>query len=130
MNFQDEKDYLMRIIKEVISILISLTLGKKYTQVELPDENKYDLSDEDLSSLKAMIDRGEINEAENILLSDGTAPIGRQSIAKLIFFYEYTSQKSDRFLQEHNYTREEVLEGLKLLAKNIGYKNITDFIDA
>lgn len=129
MNFQDEKDYLMRIIKEVISILISLTLGKKYTQVELPDENKYDLSDEDLSSLKAMIDRGEINEAENMLLSDGTAPIDRQSIAKLIFFYEYTSQKSDRFLQEHNYTREEVLEGLKLLAKNIGYKNITDFID-
>ncbi|MDE6889912.1 MAG: hypothetical protein K2P45_14975 [Eubacterium sp.] len=129
MNFQDEKDYLMRIIKEVISILISLTLGKKYTQVELPDENKYDLSDEDLSSLKAMIDRGEINEAENMLLSDGTTPIDRQSIAKLIFFYEYTSQKSDRFLQEHNYTREEVLEGLKLLAKNIGYKNITDFID-
>ncbi len=130
MNFQDEKDYLMRIIKEVISILISLTLGKKYTQVELPDENKYGLSDEDLSSLKAMIDRGEINEAENMLLSDGTTPIGRKSIAKLIFFYEYTNQKSDRFLQEHNYTREEVLEGLKLLAKNIGYKNITDFIDA
>ncbi len=129
MNFQDEKDYLMRIIKEVISILISLTLGKKYTQVELPDENKYDLSDEDLSSLKAMIDRGEINEAENMLLSDGTTPMDRQSIAKLIFFYEYTSQKSDHFLQEHNYTREEVLEGLKLLAKNIGYKNITDFID-
>ncbi len=129
MNFQDEKDYLMRIIKEVISILISLTLGKKYTQVELPDENKYDLSDEDLSSLKAMIDRGEINEAENMLLSDGTTPIDRQSIAKLLFFYEYTNQKSDRFLQEHNYTREEVLEGLKLLAKNIGYKNITDFID-
>ncbi len=129
MNFQDEKDYLMRIIKEVISILISLTLGKKYTQVELPDENKYDLSDEDLSSLKAMIDRGEINEAENMLLSDGTTPMDQQSIAKLIFFYEYTSQKSDHFLQEHNYTREEVLEGLKLLAKNIGYKNITDFID-
>ena len=129
MNFQDEKDYLMRIIKDVISILISLTLGKKYTQVELPDENKYDLSDEDLSSLKAMIDRGEINEAENMLLSDGTTPMDRQSIAKLIFFYEYTSQKSDHFLQEHNYTREEVLEGLKLLAKNIGYKNITDFID-
>ena len=99
----------MRIIKEVISILISLTLGKKYTQVELPDENKYGLSDEDLSSLKAMIDRGEINEAENMLLSDGTTPIGRKSIAKLIFFYEYTNQKSDRFLQEHNYTREEVL---------------------
>ena len=33
MNFTDEKDYIMRMIKEMVSVLFSLALGKKYTSV-------------------------------------------------------------------------------------------------
>ena len=30
MNFEDEKDYIMRIIKEMIRALMSFALGKRY----------------------------------------------------------------------------------------------------
>ena len=44
MNFTDEKDYLMRMIKEMVSVLFSLMLGKKYTSVELENEDKFQVS--------------------------------------------------------------------------------------
>lgn len=35
MLYEEEKDYIMRIIKEMICVLISVLLGKRYVQVEL-----------------------------------------------------------------------------------------------
>ena len=40
MNFEDEKDYLMRIIKEMIRALMSFAFGKRYVAVEVgPEKN-------------------------------------------------------------------------------------------
>lgn len=41
MDFNDEKDYIMRIIKEMVRVLFSLMSGKQYKSVELPEENKW-----------------------------------------------------------------------------------------
>lgn len=128
MHLYDEKDYIMRMIKELVNILIRLILGKTQNQTGLPLENKYDLSKDTTDTLAQMIDSGEVNEAENILL-DGADYTDRESVARLIFFYEYTGQKTDDFLQQHNYSREEVLEGLKQLAKHMGYQNVPGLID-
>lgn len=35
MNFTDEKDYIMRMIKEMVRVLFSLAFGKEYVSVEL-----------------------------------------------------------------------------------------------
>ena len=35
MNFEDEKDYIMRIIKEMIRALMSFALGKRYVAYEV-----------------------------------------------------------------------------------------------
>ena len=40
MDFTDEKDYIMRIIKEMVRVLFSLVFGKKYVSVEIEKENK------------------------------------------------------------------------------------------
>ena len=68
MNFTDEKDYIMRMIKEMVRVLFSLAFGKKYVSVELEKENKYEVSGNNLKIFLNMIDLGQINEAENILL--------------------------------------------------------------
>ena len=68
MFTDDEKDYIMRMIKEIARVLASVMLGKKYVQVELPVESKYQISGDKLHHMKTMVDRGEINEAENELL--------------------------------------------------------------
>ncbi len=68
MDFNDEKDYIMRIIKEMVRMLFSLMLGKQYKSVELPEENKYEVYGKALAEFEKMVDAGLINEAENILL--------------------------------------------------------------
>ena len=75
-----------------------------------------------------MVDCGEINEAENLLFEklDRT---DQSSVAELLFLYEYTSQQSSEFLEQHNYSKEEVLEGLQMLAAKIGFQHMIDLLN-
>lgn len=127
MSYEDEKDYVMRIIKEMVRILISLLLGKAYVQVELPRENKYGVSGAKLSRWKDMIDEGKINEAENMLLEQLDYN-NKEDISQAIFFYEYASGKGEDFLRKCNYSEEEVLDGLKRLAVHSGCGNLIDLL--
>ncbi|MDO4336914.1 MAG: DUF6483 family protein [Eubacteriales bacterium] len=127
MLYSDEKDYIMRIIKEVARVLFSMMLGKKYVQVELPEENKYQVSGRGMDEYKDMVDRGEINEAENFLLEDLDYS-NKNEVAAAIRFYQYISEKGEEFLKMHGYSEEEALEGLKLLAEKAGYEEVFELV--
>jgi len=123
MIFEDEKDYIMRLIKEMVRMLVSFIIGKQYAQVETPRENPYGVSDDKLSRLRAMVDGGALNEAENLLLERVDCG-DREAVAELIFFYDYAGEKDAAFLAEHDYSREEVLDGLRQLAGRLGCESI------
>ena len=125
MGYQDENDYIMRIIKEMVRVLVSLMLGKKYAQVELPLENKYEISGSDLARWKELIDGGKINEGENLLLENIDYQ-KKEDFAEALFFYEYAGAKGSDFLKKHNYSEEEILEGLQNIAEKSGYKGIAE----
>ena len=124
MDFNDEKDYIMRIIKEMVRVLFSLMLGKQYKSVELPAENKYEASGKALEQLKKMVDKGFINEAENRLLEtmDYTQ---KEEVLAAILFYQYIGEKDNDFLTAHNYSKEEALDGIERLAEQQGYGQIS-----
>ena len=123
MYFTDEKDYIMRIIKEMVRVLVSLAFGKKYVSVELEKENKYEVSGKKLKSFLDMIDLGQINEAENILL-DNIDYTNKEEVIAAALFYQYLSEKDNEFLENNNYTKEEVLSGFKQLLIQSGYKEL------
>ena len=123
MYFTDEKDYIMRMIKEMVRILFSLVYGKKYVSVELEKENKYEVSGKNLKSFLDMIDSGQINEAENILL-DNIDYANNDEVMATALFYQYLSEKDSEFLINNNYTKEEVLSGFKQLLVQSGYNNL------
>ena len=123
MYFTDEKDYIMRMIKEMVRILFSLIYGKKYVSVELEKENKYEVSGKNLKSFLDMIDSGQINEAENILL-DNIDYANNDEVMAAALFYQYLSEKDSVFLINNNYTKEEVLSGFKQLLVQSGYNNL------
>ena len=128
MNFEYEKDYIMRVIKEMVRVLFSLLFGKKYASVEQENENKYEVSGKKLNELKAMVDQGKMNEAENILLG-GIDYANKNEVAAAALFYQYLSEQEDDFLKQHNYSREEVLDGMKQLLKNAGFSDLTSMIE-
>ena len=123
MYFTDEKDYIMRMIKEMVRILFSLIYGKKYVSVELEKENKYEVSGKNLKSFLDMIDSGQINEAENILL-DNIDYANNDEVMAAALFYQYLSEKDSEFLINNNYTKGEVLSGFKQLLVQSGYNNL------
>ena len=123
MNFTDEKDYIMRMIKEMVRVLFSLAFGKKYVSVELEKENKYEVSGKNLKIFLNMIDSGQINEAENILL-DSIDYTNKNEVMAVALFYQYLSEKDNQFLENNNYTKEEVLSGFKQLLMKSGYSDL------
>ena len=123
MNFTDEKDYIMRMIKEMVRVLFSLAFGKKYVSVELEEENKYEVSGKSLKSFLGMIDLGQINEAENMLL-DSIDYTNKNEVMAVALFYQYLSEKDNQFLENNNYTKEEVLSGFKQLLMKSGYSDL------
>ncbi len=124
MNFNDEKDYIMRIIKEMVRVLFSLMFGKQYKSIELSKENKYKVSGKALEEFKKMVDEGLINEAENILL-ESIDYNKKEEIFAAVLFYQYISEKDNDFLAIHNYSKEEALDGIKRLAEKQGYGQIS-----
>lgn len=123
MNFTDEKDYIMRMIKEMVRVLFSLAFGKKYVSVELEKENKYEVSGKNLKIFLNMIDLGQINEAENILL-DSIDYTNKNEVMAVALFYQYLSEKDNQFLENNNYTKEEVLSGFKQLLMKSEYSDL------
>ena len=119
----EDKDYVMRIVHEWIRTLIKLIFNKdidKEEDAEIPLEVM-----EQFRKLNAMIDDGEINEAENILL-DGLREGDRTYFEMSLLFYEKLSGKTDEFLAEHDYSREEVVDGLKYVVNYYGYWSLLE----
>ena len=128
MNFEDEKDYIMRIIKEMVRMLFALMFGKKQFSVEQEAASRYEVSGKKLDELLAMADNGEINEAENIILA--SIDYGKQNeLSAAALFYQYLSEKNEDFLQKNNYSKEEVLDGINQIVQKAGYNDLIKVIE-
>ena len=128
MRFEDEKDYIMRMIKEMVSVLFSILLGKQYVSVDEERKNGYEVSGTDLNDLLDMIDNGQINEAENLLL-DVLDYSDKKELAAALLFYQYLSEKKKDFLWDHDYSDEEILDGAKQVLQKAGYGNIVKIME-
>lgn len=127
MNFTDEKDYIMRMIKEAIRVLFAVAFGEKYVSVELEKENKYEVSGKNLKDFLDMIDAGQINEAENLFL-DSIDYTNKEEIMAGAHFYGHLNEKDNEFLTSNNYTREEVLSGFQQLLEQSGYQDLIGLV--
>ena len=123
----EEKDYYMRIGHELVRMLIRLVFSK---DIDRDGEEAVPLEVlEKYKKLISMIDGGQINEAENLLL-DGLEPDSRAYFELALMFYEKLNGKTDEFLEEHDYSREEVTDGIKYVADFYGYGSLMDaFVD-
>lgn len=125
-----EQDYVMRLIKEMVRVILKLLF---HVDTESPTaellENKEEK--ETLENLLDLIDAGKINEAEN-RLSDLVDGADRGSLEIALLFYSYLNDKSDEFLNENDFSREEIKLGMERVADVFGLSSmvrvfLTDF---
>lgn len=72
-----------------------------------------------------MVDAGSINEAENIIY-EITENGAKVNLEIALLFYSYLNDKSDDFLEEHNFSRDEIKSGLKDISSRYGVGSFTE----
>ena len=119
----EEKDYIMRLIHELIRTLIKLLCGAG------PDRSEEELLPAAKKgrylSLRQMLDDGEINQAEN-LLQEELDIHDRADLEMALLFYRSLNRKSDEFLEDHNFSREEIRDGISYVVDLYGYGSMLD----
>lgn len=119
----EQKDYVMRIVHEWVRTLIKLIFNQ---DIDKDDDDGISLEVMELyRKLLSMIDDGKINEAENILV-DGLETGGQAYFEMALLFYEKLIGKTEEFLAEHDYSQEEVVDGLKYVVDYYGYGSLMD----
>lgn len=105
-----EQDYIMRLIKELVRALLKVIF---HSDVDLPSMEMLKDSQRRcaLEELLNRVDEGAVNEAENELwrlMENG----GGQELELALLFYSHLNEKSNAFLEAHDFSREEVKAGL------------------
>ena len=125
-----EQDYIMRLIKEMVRAILKLlfNIDTESPTVELLENRE---EKETLENLLDIIDNGKINEAENSLY-DLTSDADMNSLEIALLFYSYLNDKTDDFLEENDFSRDEIKLGLENVADRFGLSSIakmflTDF---
>ena len=114
----------------LVGILISGAWSDKYKQPKFIEN----AAQEDFyQRLLQKIDRGEINEAENELLAymEGKRSVEKAALQDIgtvdntildmaLSVYGYMNEKEDIFLEQNNYCRQEIEEGIRGLLMRFG----------
>lgn len=112
-----EQDYVMRLIKEMVRAILKLlfNIDTDSPSAELLEDAK---EQQTLDELLDMVGNGFINEAENKIY-EITEEGKKTDLEMALLFYSYLNDKSDEFLEAHNYSRDEIKAGLKDIT--VGY---------
>lgn len=119
-----EEDYIMRQIREMVRMLLKLLF-----QMDLEEDSEELLrgtkENEVLRELLEMVDDGRINEAENRvyeLCEDGEMA----NLKVMLLFYDYQNGKSDEYLEECEFSREELKEDMRDLLAGFGLSDMAE----
>lgn len=119
-----QDDYILRQIREMVHAVMKMLF--QVNASELTPEVLEDTSArEALKSLNALTDDGNIDEAENQLY-EMTCDGDRQNLEIGLLFYYHLNGKEDEFLEEHNFSREEIMTGIQDLAERYNLSGIAE----
>lgn len=122
-----EQDYIIRMIKQMVAILVRVLLGKENKTYELPLGDQNQSSEGLLRELLTMVNEGKINEAENLLYESFELD-NKKNIENAILFYSYLNELDDDFLEKCNFSREEIEMGLKEIARKAGMVTLSNLM--
>lgn len=114
-----KKDYVMRLIQEAVRATLKLLFNidtDKEEELVFAEQERETTYDE----LLELINDGKINEAENKLLGE-LDPKDMEYYKMALMFYSYLNEKDIDFLEEHDFSKNEIIDGLKYVSNIYGY---------
>lgn len=122
-----EKDYILRMIKDLVKSIAHIVLGKSEIEYELPEKSEYSKVDFLYVKLLELVNQGNINEAEDMLFNE-INPSDMVQFEMAMSFYLYLNDFGDDYLEKNNYSRDEISEGINSICKEYGLSTMVDFL--
>ena len=125
MAMQD--DYMFNNIKDAVRLLTKLLYGEsRMPDYQAGQDGASGETDRLFSEIMKKAEQGEINEAENQLLTQMESEDSTYLELALTFYLKLNDMDTD-FLDDHDYSREEILEGVKSIAEEWGVTGLEYF---
>ncbi|MFV0241119.1 MAG: DUF6483 family protein [Lacrimispora sphenoides] len=119
-----QDDFIMRMIHEMVTTLLKLIF-----HIELGENEEQNFKDQETASnyleLLALIQAGKINEAENKLLDELDSD-DMEHFKMALMFYYHLNQIDYNFLEEHDYSKNEITDGLRYVSTVYGYDSMAE----
>ena len=119
-----QDDYILRQIREMVRAVMKMLFN-----VNAPELTPDVIEDADartvLENLLSLLEDGSIDEAENQLY-EMTCDGDLQNLEIGLIFYYILNAKSDEFLEENNFSREEIMTGIQDLADRYNLSGIAE----
>ncbi|EXG87452.1 MAG: DUF6483 family protein [Lacrimispora sphenoides] len=119
-----QDDFIMRMIHEMVTTLLKLIF-----HIELGENEEQNFKDQETASnyleLLALIQAGKINEAENKLLDELDSD-DMEHFKMALMFYYHLNQIDYNFLEEHDYSKNEITDGLRYVSSVYGYDSMAE----
>lgn len=109
-----EQDYVMRMINAAVETLARILFHKSTAECEMPEEGEYTVALSLYVQLMELADSGKINEAENLLYEE-LDDENQEFLEIGVGFYRHINGYSEVFLSDHDYTRDEIRDGIRQL---------------
>lgn len=119
-----EKDYIMRLIYEILRTLLRLIFG-----IDIAKKSGWmfeaEQKQQEYRQLTELIEKGDINEAENLLYRQLDVH-DKRDLELALRFYAYLNEKDTDFLEEHDYSRKEIADGIRMACSLYGYGTMAE----
>lgn len=122
-----EQDYIMRLIRELVRAVCKLIfhIDTETPGLELFDAEREQEQREALEGIIRLADQGRINEAENLLF-EWPGDANQETLKMALVFYAHLNEKTDAFLAEHDFSREEIRDGLHEVMSRYGLESLSE----
>lgn len=114
-----KKDYIIRQIEMLANFISKIVFNKSNSTFNLlPENTKENLELNSLYlNLRELVDNGKINDAEDLLFNNIELNPNFGFLEIAVDFYSYLNKLDDEFLIKNNFSKDEVLEGIKDIEK-------------
>lgn len=105
------EDWLMRQIDFIVQLIARFVLNKEKIGYKIENFDQQNSTDSLHLKLYDMIDKQEINAAENLLF-ESIDPDNLNDLMLALDFYKRLNELDDSTLDQSNFSREEIIEGI------------------
>ncbi len=122
-----QHDWILRQIEEYTRFISKIIFNKKTSVYDLviDEYGNYTPFGDLYIELRTLINNGEINKAENLLFEKINQNPDLEYLEIALDFYTQINRFDDKYLEEHDFSRDEIKDGLKSLKKIYEYDDCT-----